>query len=172
MKETLTAATEQIPNDCDTKPLNVLSVEKVSLSKLWINSLFSWEFLLHMLVEPLYFVSYRANLSNDYFTNRQDRYVLIEDCGPLADFYDDLVSRVSEFSLQLVKGGKVQLHPSWKWHPYKSRREEFESAARDRVWRLYRSAMSQQRSSGKSFPFDCYCLRIALLQQHKLQSSV
>lgn len=92
----------------------------------------------------------RANLSNDYFTNRQDRYVLIEDCGPLADFYDGLVSRVSEFSLQLSKGGQVQLHSNWKWHPYKGKREEFESAARDRVWSLYRSAMSQQQSLGKS----------------------
>lgn len=89
-----------------------------------------------------------ANLSNDYFTNRQDRYVLIEDCGPLADFYDGLVSRVSEFSLQLGKGDQVQLHSSWKSHPYKGKREEFESAARDRVWSLYRSAMSQQQSLG------------------------
>jgi CDP-diacylglycerol--glycerol-3-phosphate 3-phosphatidyltransferase len=103
-----------------------------------------------MSVEPLYFVCYRANLSTDYFTNRQDRYVLIEDCGPLADFYDGLVSRVSEFSLQLGKGDQVQLHPSWNWHPYKGKREEFESAARERVWSLYRSAMSQEQSSGKS----------------------
>lgn len=92
----------------------------------------------------------RANLSNDYFTNRQDRYVLIEDCGPLADFYDGLVSRVSEFSLQLGKGDEVQLHSSWKWHPYKGKREEFESAARDRIWNHYRSAMSQQEKFGKS----------------------
>jgi len=89
-----------------------------------------------------------ANLSNDYFTNRQDRYVLIEDCGPLADFYDGLVSRVSEFSLQLGERNKVQLHSSWKWHPYEGKREEFESAARQSVWSLYKSAMSQQESFG------------------------
>lgn len=76
--------------------------------------------------------------------------MLIEDCGPLADFYDGLVSRVSEFSLQLGKGDKEQLHSSWKWHPYKGKREEFEYAARDRVWNLYRSAMSQQEKLGKS----------------------
>jgi CDP-diacylglycerol--glycerol-3-phosphate 3-phosphatidyltransferase len=103
-----------------------------------------------MRVKPLCFVCCRANLSNDYFTNRQDRYVLIEDCGPLADFYDGLVSRVSEFSLQLGKGDQVQLHPSWKWHPYKCKREEFDSAARNRVWSLYTSAMTQQQSFGKS----------------------
>nr|CAG4635554.1 EOG090X08SX [Artemia franciscana] len=42
-----------------------------------------------------------ANLSEDYFTNRQDRYVLLEDCEELADFYDDLVEIVSTFSFQL-----------------------------------------------------------------------
>ena len=89
-------------------------------------------------------------MSNDYFTNRQDRYVLIEDCGPLADFYDDLVSRVSEFSLQLGERNKVQLHSSWKCHPYDGKREEFESAARQSICSLYRSAMSQQESFGKS----------------------
>jgi hypothetical protein len=57
---------------------------------------------------------------------------------------------VSEFSLQLGKGDKEQLHSSWKWHPYKGKREEFEYAARDRVWNLYRSAMSQQEKLGKS----------------------
>jgi hypothetical protein len=76
--------------------------------------------------------------------------MLIEDCGPLADFYDGLVSRVSEFSLQLDEGDKVQLHSSWKWHPYDGNRQEFESAARERVWSLYKSAMSQQESFGKS----------------------
>ncbi|XP_046407372.1 CDP-diacylglycerol--glycerol-3-phosphate 3-phosphatidyltransferase, mitochondrial isoform X2 [Ischnura elegans] len=42
-----------------------------------------------------------ANLSNDYFTNRQDRYMLVEDCPQLADFYDGLVSCVSNFSYAL-----------------------------------------------------------------------
>ncbi|XP_071444099.1 CDP-diacylglycerol--glycerol-3-phosphate 3-phosphatidyltransferase, mitochondrial [Hetaerina americana] len=39
-----------------------------------------------------------ANLSHDYFTNRQDRYMLVEDCPQLADFYDGLVSCISNFS--------------------------------------------------------------------------
>lgn len=133
---------------------------KVSLNKLWINDAYKIShFLAKRNIDIIftytcewnhYILCYRANLSNDYFTNRQDRYVLIEDCGPLADFYDGLVSRVSEFSLQLSKGGQVQLHSNWKCHPYKGKREEFESAARDRVWGLYQSATSQQQNFGKS----------------------
>lgn len=41
-----------------------------------------------------------ANLSQDYFTNRQDRYVLVEDCPKLADFFEGLISNISDFSLQ------------------------------------------------------------------------
>ncbi|PSN31725.1 hypothetical protein C0J52_23186 [Blattella germanica] len=89
-----------------------------------------------------------ANLSNDYFTNRQDRYVLIEDCGNLANFYDGLVSRVSEFSLQLKKNDEVHLHPDWEWHPYKGEKQGFECAARDRVWSYYSSRISQHENLG------------------------
>ncbi|CAG2057561.1 unnamed protein product [Timema podura] len=84
-----------------------------------------------------------ANLSKDYFTNRQDRYVLIEDCKPLADFYDALVSRVCDFSLQLDKANQVQLHESWDIHPYKGDKERFTAAARQHVWGLYSSAIAE-----------------------------
>lgn len=50
---------------------------------------------------------FSANLSNDYFTNRQDRYFLIEDCKELCDFYDELVRRVGEFSFVLQSDGTV-----------------------------------------------------------------
>nr|CAD7406337.1 unnamed protein product [Timema cristinae] len=84
-----------------------------------------------------------ANLSKDYFTNRQDRYVLIEDCKPLADFYDALVSRVCDFSLHLDKANQVQLHESWDIHPYKGDKERFTAAARQHVWDLYHRAISE-----------------------------
>ena len=34
----------------------------------------------------------RANLSNDYFTKRCDRYYIFQDCEELCDFYDDLLN--------------------------------------------------------------------------------
>lgn len=46
-----------------------------------------------------------ANLSEDYFTNRQDRYVQMADCGGLAQFYHQFVSIVAahSFKVQLVQ---------------------------------------------------------------------
>ncbi|PWN48333.1 hypothetical protein IE53DRAFT_389472 [Violaceomyces palustris] len=43
-----------------------------------------------------------ANLSNDYFTNRMDRYMLIRSHAKLADYLDSLVLLVSRFSYRLV----------------------------------------------------------------------
>lgn len=65
-----------------------------------------------------------ANLSNDYFTNRQDRYFVIKD-AKLSDFYYGLVKRVQKFSLQLDKDNKLNLQEDWKWFPYEGNRNEF-----------------------------------------------
>ncbi len=46
-----------------------------------------------------------ANLSADYFNRRQDRYVLFKGCKPLADYFDQLVQNVAEFSFQLESRG-------------------------------------------------------------------
>ena len=42
-----------------------------------------------------------ANLSEDYFRNRQDRYFVLH-CAPLARFYHMLVHNISEYSFKLV----------------------------------------------------------------------
>ncbi|OWZ06060.1 Phosphatidylglycerolphosphate synthase, partial [Phytophthora megakarya] len=42
-----------------------------------------------------------ANLSADYFTNRQDRYVQLTDCGALAQFYHQFVELVTGFSYKV-----------------------------------------------------------------------
>ena len=63
-----------------------------------------------------------ANLSTDYFTNRQDRYIVIEDCEPLANFCEDLVRKISEFSLELQTDGGFLVPSTWSGgHPYKAR---------------------------------------------------
>ena len=33
-----------------------------------------------------------ANLSHSYFTNRQDRYFIIQDCEPFADYCEDYIN--------------------------------------------------------------------------------
>uniref|UniRef100_M4BIN7 CDP-diacylglycerol--glycerol-3-phosphate 3-phosphatidyltransferase n=1 Tax=Hyaloperonospora arabidopsidis (strain Emoy2) TaxID=559515 RepID=M4BIN7_HYAAE len=49
-----------------------------------------------------------ANLSADYFTNRQDRYVQLRDSNELGQFYHDFVKVVTTFAYQ------VELEPSLK----------------------------------------------------------
>ncbi|KAK7004516.1 CDP-diacylglycerol--glycerol-3-phosphate 3-phosphatidyltransferase mitochondrial-like isoform X1 [Biomphalaria glabrata] len=65
------------------------------------------------------FIISGANLSNDYFTNRQDRYILFNDCPELANFFNDLVKTIMSFSLDLSPDNTLNLSPGWNCHPYK-----------------------------------------------------
>ncbi|KOC69434.1 CDP-diacylglycerol--glycerol-3-phosphate 3-phosphatidyltransferase, mitochondrial [Habropoda laboriosa] len=70
-----------------------------------------------------------ANLSNDYFTNRQDRYFVLEDCKKLCDFYNELVQRVGEFSFVLQPDGTATLNSTINVHPLKNPTEFIQEAA-------------------------------------------
>lgn len=63
---------------------------------------------------------FRANLSDSYFTNRQDRYVLLENCREVADFFSDLVEAVGDVSLQLQPDDSVTMLEGMV-HPYKGK---------------------------------------------------
>ncbi|KAK4874833.1 hypothetical protein RN001_014193 [Aquatica leii] len=73
-----------------------------------------------------------ANLSNDYFTNRQDRYFVIKDKS-LCDFYDGLVNRVQQFSLQMDKEDNLSLNPQWSQMPYEGKFNNFVNKAGDLI---------------------------------------
>ncbi|GAA5910576.1 CDP-diacylglycerol--glycerol-3-phosphate 3-phosphatidyltransferase [Sporobolomyces salmoneus] len=53
-----------------------------------------------------------ANLSRDYFTNRQDRYIEFSHHPPLADFFSSLVSITSSYSYRLTATDTSTQHPS------------------------------------------------------------
>ena len=75
-----------------------------------------------------------ANLSNDYFTNRQDRYVLIEYCKPLADFYEKLVDKISQFSLQMNATQEFNIDKTKFWcHPYEGELSDFKKESGDLI---------------------------------------
>ena len=63
----------------------------------------------------------RANLSDSYFTNRQDRYVLLENCKEVADFFASLVGAVGDVSLQLHPDDSVSMLEG-RVHPYNGER--------------------------------------------------
>ena len=81
-----------------------------------------------------------ANLSNDYFSERQDRYILIKDVPKLAKYFEDLVDSISSFSFDLnhidgkVEGAGYTLDYSPECvHPYKGQYEEFVGSAHKRI---------------------------------------
>eukprot|EP00092_Neocalanus_flemingeri_P027299 GFUD01029609.1.p1 GENE.GFUD01029609.1~~GFUD01029609.1.p1 ORF type:complete len:463 (+),score=141.61 GFUD01029609.1:102-1490(+) len=66
-----------------------------------------------------------ANLSRDYFSARQDRYVVIEDCPGLADYYEGLVDTISTFSLGLDREEGFGIEQEFGSHPYQGQLSEF-----------------------------------------------
>jgi len=73
-----------------------------------------------------------ANLSNDYFTNRQDRYYVIKD-KKLSDFYSGLIEKVQNFSLKIDKENQIGLANNWNSLPYEGSQAEFVERAGDMV---------------------------------------
>ncbi|RVE59812.1 hypothetical protein OJAV_G00192210 [Oryzias javanicus] len=85
-----------------------------------------------------------ANLSDSYFTNRQDRYVLLENCSEVADFFSDLVEAVGDVSLQLQPDDSVTMLEGMV-HPYKGNRQAFSAAARKRIMAVVNAARMRQQ---------------------------
>lgn len=85
-----------------------------------------------------------ANLSNDYFTNRQDRYFIIEDCAELCDFYNNLVERVGEFSFRLLPNGMTTFNSDLNVHPFKSHTKDFVRIATDKIRTLFQDEMNRR----------------------------
>ncbi|XP_050391449.1 CDP-diacylglycerol--glycerol-3-phosphate 3-phosphatidyltransferase, mitochondrial [Patella vulgata] len=77
-----------------------------------------------------------ANLSDNYFVNRQDRYILFNECGDLADFFDKMIQTVSKFSFQLKPDNSVTLHPNWSLHPFKDNEVMFKSEAKEQILKI------------------------------------
>ncbi|XP_033975124.1 CDP-diacylglycerol--glycerol-3-phosphate 3-phosphatidyltransferase, mitochondrial [Trematomus bernacchii] len=89
-----------------------------------------------------------ANLSDSYFTNRQDRYVLLENCGEVADFFADLVEAVGDVSLQLQPDDSVTMLEGMV-HPYKGNRQDFSTAAKKRIMEVVNTAQMRQQLTNR-----------------------
>lgn len=74
-----------------------------------------------------------ANLSHDYFVDRQDRYILFHNCAQLADYFNTLVDTIGEFSLQLSSNEKVKMPQGGSHHPYDGNLKDFIVDANKRI---------------------------------------
>ncbi len=61
-------------------------------------------------------------MSEDYFVNRQDRYILFKDCKELADFFSDLVNMVADHSFTLGPYGSTRNPAGLTYDPLISRK--------------------------------------------------
>jgi len=59
-----------------------------------------------------------ANLSEAYFTNRQDRYIVLSDCPSVADFFDRLISCLQNYSFHVKQDDTVRLADGITCHPF------------------------------------------------------
>lgn len=84
-----------------------------------------------------------ANLSNDYFTNRQDRYFVIKD-RELSNFYCGLASLVQSFSLVIDKNDNVRLREGWEHLPYVGSKTGFVRQASDLIQNYLLDAKDKQ----------------------------
>lgn len=66
-------------------------------------------------------VSSRANLSEDYFVNRQDRYVLFRDCKELADYFAAVLHTTLAHSFTLNADGSTTRPSALTSDPLSSR---------------------------------------------------
>jgi len=74
-----------------------------------------------------------ANLSADYFEARQDRYVLVEDCPGLADYYEQLIGTVAQFSLRMDEHLNFAPSPAFNSHPFEKTFEDFVGKSNEKM---------------------------------------
>ena len=82
-----------------------------------------------------------ANLSNDYFTNRQDRYILIED-KQLSNFFERLITTVQKFSLNMNEN--CEMVYLYDICPYKGDKHNFVRNAQRHIYNLFNKVIEEQ----------------------------
>ncbi|KAL7071511.1 hypothetical protein ACQ4LE_009607 [Meloidogyne hapla] len=78
-----------------------------------------------------------ANLSEQYFDNRQDRYLVVENCPKLADFFHSISTIISKYSMQLNKFGKLDFSGSSSIHPFTGSNEEIQKSIKNEIEELF-----------------------------------
>ena len=86
-------------------------------------------------ISKLHLTKYsRANLSHDYFTNRQDRYIHIKNCSELCDFFEAIMDSLGQFSFQARSNGEcVYLNENNSEHPFNGAINDFSKALGDKL---------------------------------------
>ncbi|KAM9966021.1 hypothetical protein ACTFIR_006209 [Dictyostelium discoideum] len=99
-----------------------------------------------------------ANLSKDYFTNRQDRYVLIRSSSTVSNYFNEIVEIIGSLSLHVDKDNRNQLLLSSGSIDPVTQSNEFKNLAYTKLSTLLKHHSyypSNSNNSSVDSPFDC-----------------
>ena len=85
------------------------------------------------MLSSVFLVFFSANLSNDYFTNRQDRCIVFEDSKELCDYFHNLVKTVSSVSLELKPDCSTEVSANCSEHPYQGNKDRYIEIVKDKL---------------------------------------
>lgn len=109
-----------------------------------------------------------ANLSNDYFTNRQDRYFVIKD-KKICDFYCGLIKKVQCFSLKLDKSNNVGICDEWGLHPCEGRKRDFIEQAGDVVENYIEETKNEKNMHKEEGYGNKFLIKITIICNRRVQ---
>lgn len=89
--------------------------------------------------------AHRANMTEEYFTDRQDRYMLVPRCKAMADFCDGLITKLCSVSLRLTLDDTLE-SPA-HLHPYLSPMDLYIEYAYNVVWGYYQQCLEQSQKT-------------------------
>ncbi|OQR67545.1 CDP-diacylglycerol--glycerol-3-phosphate 3-phosphatidyltransferase, partial [Tropilaelaps mercedesae] len=105
-----------------------------------------------------------ANLSNQYFDQRQDRYVLFHNAPELANYYARLVDTVGKFSFHLDATNQLTVQDSRSLHPYQTPLDNFTRNAR----KLLEDFLRPNKAPEDEVPFDTHVYPLVQMGQLEL----
>ncbi|CAI4222607.1 unnamed protein product [Auanema sp. JU1783] len=88
-----------------------------------------------------------ANLSDSYFTNRQDRYILFKNSPELADFFVKIIEVVGKSSFTLQSNGDTELSYDCTVHPFQGVYADYIKLLKERIEEVINSFDSKSSNS-------------------------
>lgn len=109
--------------------------------------------------------TFRANLSDQYFEQRQDRYVLFQDAPELANYYSTLVDTVGKFSFHLDASNRLSINDPRRLHPYQTSLDNFVQHTHNLLNRF----VEPNKQPEETVPFDTHVYPLVQMGQLKVR---
>lgn len=141
LNESENAATERVSVNFFLSPdFSNLFLKNALLNRQKYNEIISLQHIKVYLFDNDFIIS-GANLNEQYFTNRQDRYIYVRNCPQLADYLERLIEVIGSISMRLNLDGTF----SFELDPLDERnKQKIQFKLRDRIEQLNRSYLKAE----------------------------